>query len=724
MNSIVIAEKSTQAKNIEAAVGNRYGTVMAAQGHLLELEEPEQVNPGWTWRAWSFELLRPEGGYYKTTEPANAPDNAKRKLKAIRDALKTAERVVIATDCDVEGQVIGQELVEHFGFRGEVLRAIFNQEDKKSLIEAFKNLKPNSEYHNLYEAGEARRQADQIYNLTLTRAATKSIKPRDMKGALGIGRVKTATLGMICRREHEISDFSPVDYYQVRVRVLARDGTIQMRHDPERYGEKVKLLDKGAAERIAELAREHSGPVAVSSEQKSKSPPRLLGLPQIQALCGSRHGWPADKTLSVAQSLYETHKVLSYPRADAQYVGENAMENVPGILAGLKQIDQFATLVPGEPITRQGKAGHFCDKCLEGSSHHAIVPNVNTMDDLSDIYPRLSGDEKIVFDLVARNYLAAVSTDWLYEQTVITLDVEGIEFRAVGNVTTSGGWKHVNGAEEDDTEKDNNKGAGSGGEKDETTDLPSVLDGETVVVQESALDSKSTKPPARFNQGSIITAMKNAWKFVEDPVLREQLKESEGIGTNATRGDIVKGLFNQNQIEMRGKHLVATTAGMQIYDLLKDVAPVLVDPATSARWGLMLRAVERGEKRGPEIVTGIADAAEQLMVTLKAHRPPPADHTGTPSPKMIAAAKACARRGKHALPEDWDTDYAVCKTFLDKHMTKGPFPPSEKQVALVNKLIAEGKKAPPKGWEQDAKIVSAWLDKVFGGVKKKKGKKS
>ena len=208
-DQIVITEKSSQAKDVRAAVGSRYGAVLPAEGHLLDLCEPEDVNPAW--KRWAAVLLKPQGLY--GTKPAPGGNKAA-KLKAIREALRTAKRVWLATDCDREGQLIGQEILEHCGYRGEVLRVLFTAQDAQTIREAFGRARPNGEHARLYAAAVARRQADQIYNLSLTRTATVTVG-RGASGVVGVGRVKTPTLAIACKRELEIRDFVPGSYFEV-----------------------------------------------------------------------------------------------------------------------------------------------------------------------------------------------------------------------------------------------------------------------------------------------------------------------------------------------------------------------------------------------------------------------------------------------------------------------------------------------------------------------------
>jgi DNA topoisomerase-3 len=226
-DQIVITEKTSQAKDIRAAVGFRYGDILPAEGHLFELLEPEDVVPGW--KHWSPILLRPEGFY--GTRPAEGGNKAA-KLKAIREALRSAKRVWLATDCDREGQLIGQEILEHYGYRGQVMRVLFTAQDSQTIRDAFAGAKPNSEYASLYAAAVARRQADQIYNLSLTRTATV-VLGRGARGVIGVGRVKTPTLAIVCKRELEIRNFVPVAYFEVVATANVAGGQFRMRHAPQ-----------------------------------------------------------------------------------------------------------------------------------------------------------------------------------------------------------------------------------------------------------------------------------------------------------------------------------------------------------------------------------------------------------------------------------------------------------------------------------------------------------
>src|ERR1700747_2858588 len=249
-DQIVITEKTSQAKDVRAAIGYRYGDVLPAEGHLFDLLEPEDVVPAW--KRWSPILLRPEGLY--GTRPAEGGNKAA-KLRAIRDALRAAKRVWLATDCDREGQLIGQEILEHYKYRGQVMRVMFTAQDAQTIRDAFGRAKPNSEYARLYAAAVARRQADQIYNLSLTRTATV-ILGRGARGVIGIGRVKTATLAIVCKRELEIRNFVPVDYFEVVATANVVGGQFRMRHAPQE-----RIVRRELAEEVVNAARGLEGPL-------------------------------------------------------------------------------------------------------------------------------------------------------------------------------------------------------------------------------------------------------------------------------------------------------------------------------------------------------------------------------------------------------------------------------------------------------------------------------
>jgi DNA topoisomerase-3 len=663
-DQIVITEKSSQAKDVRGAVGARYGAILPAEGHLIDLLEPQDVVP--EWKRWSPILLKPDGLY--GTRPAVGGNKAA-KLKAIRDALRTAKRVWLATDCDREGQLIGQEILEHYNYRGEVMRVLFTAQDSQTIRDAFKEAKPNAEYSRLYAAAVARRQADQIYNLSLTRTATV-ILGQGARGVIGVGRVKTPTLAIVCKRELEIRNFVPVTYFEVVATSKVASGEFKMRYAPAE-----RILRREVAETVVDAARDFEGPLAVRVEDKRQGPPKLHDLPSLQKLCSTRFGWSAAKTLEVTQELYDGQgkKIITYPRAEVRYLPESLIADVPKIVAGLQVGQSFRDIpVPVPPVVRRGASGTFYEKGLEGASHHAVIPNANTVDTLREVWPRLSIDEKKLFDVIARAYLAALMPDFRYRQTTATLDVKGFPFKATGRQPLELGWRAAFPEWQPADEK------GDGGLL-----LPAMRDGEPARLRDPEVETKETKPPPRYSEGTLIEAMQNAWRFVDDEVLRDRLKEAKGIGTPATRAEIIGGLKKQEFLVAQGKNIVPTETGLKLFGVLKAADPALVDPGQTAQLECLLDDVVVGKQQMVGAVDAVCDVARRIIgkltqgpaaggpLLLGSAR---ANGVGTrpPTPAMKSYAESLARQKRIALPAGYDVSSATCRAFLEQHAPRKP----------------------------------------------------
>ena len=716
-DQVVITEKSSQAKDVRAAVGSRYGAVLPAEGHLLDLCEPEDVNPAW--KRWSAVLLRPDELY--GTKPASGGNKAA-KLKAIGAALRTATRVWLATDCDREGQLIGQEILEHCGYRGEVLRVLFTAQDAQTIREAFGRARPNSDHARLYAAAVARRQADQIYNLSLTRTATVTLG-RGARGVIGVGRVKTPTLAIACKRELEIRDFVPVPYFEVVATAHVEHGTFRVRHTP-----KGRILKRGNAETVVTAARNFEGPLGVRVEGKRQRPPRLHDLPSLQKLCSARFGWPASKTLEVAQELYDgaSKKILTYPRAEVRYLPESAIGDVPKIVAGLQAGRSYGTVsVPSPPVIRKGRNGSFHDKGLEGASHHAVIPNVNMIGDLGEIWPRLSGDEKKLFDAVARSYLASVMPAYRYRQTTVTLDAHGFEFRAAGRQPIEAGWRDAFPDWRPAEEK---------GEAAQV--LPGFRDKESARLRDPEIEDKETRPPPRYKEGTLIEAMQNAWRFVEDEVLRDRLKEAKGIGTPATRAEIIGGLKKQGFLTAQGQNIVPTDRGLALFEVLERADPALVDPGVTAELECLLDDVVTGRQEMMDAIDAVCDAARRIIGSLGDGALAGAAvelgmaldrENGEGRPPTAAMKKFAASIARHKSikpPAGYTKSEAICRAFLDLHATEraaqdadreptgatGSRPPSPAQVSFAEAIAREKDVAIPDEARVCTAEMSAWID--------------
>lgn len=705
MSSVVICEKPSQAQRIRSVIGDSHGRILSARGHLLRLQEPGEVKP--EWQKWTDDILVPPGGAYEFVPDEG--DGKKKLLDDIGSALKSATRVVIATDTDREGQLIGETIVRHFGFTGEVMRAWWKTEDELAFRNAFASLKSNKDYQPLYDSGLARVQVDQIFNLTLTRVATNRLRPQGWKSALGIGRVKTPTLGIVCKRELEIRNFVSRDYFEVSASVPADTGSVTFWHRPR--GE-TRLFSRELADSIRSAAASWQGPVSVASERKRALPPKPLDLTALQKLAGP-WGWSAAKALEVTQSLYETHTLVTYPRAESRYLPENIADEAPALLGGLASIDAFANIAPKEPVIRNGKSGTYSNAGLNGAPHHAIIPNINVVGEFVERYAKLNPDERRVFDAIACAWLAAVAPDHEFDETAMEITVpvggETYSFTVKGRVVVVLGWKAVFAApENDDDDCANDEG--------EDGQLPAIADGTTVAVADATVHMKKTEPAKRYTEAELPSVMQAAWKFVDDPEERERLKETNGIGTTATRATIIEGLKAQKLLEITKGRIVPTDLGLAFYEIIAAGAEELVDPGATARLEDQLNAIYRGQA---EASTVISEGIERITRLASALVEASANGQSTamnnvsrpPSLAMINAAKAKAKRDGVKLPKDAVISFDACRAFLGPMREAGKRP-SEKQIEFARKLAeANGSKLPDE-LLCDSRKLSDWIEQA------------
>jgi DNA topoisomerase III len=595
----------------------------------------------------------------------------------------------------------------------------------------FGRAKPNSEYARLYAAAVARRQADQIYNLSLTRTATV-ILGQGARRVIGVGRVKTPTLAIVCKRELEIRNFVPIAYFEIVATAKVAGGQFQMRHAPQE-----RIVRREIAEDVVNAAQGFEDALAVRVEDKRQGPPKLHDLPSLQKLCGSRFGWPASKTLEVAQELYDGQgkKIITYPRAEVRYLPHSLISDVPRIVTGLQVGQSFGAIpVPEPPVVRKGASGAFYDKGLESASHHAVIPNVNTIDKLRELWPLLSSDEKKLFDVIARAYLAALMPDFRYRQTTAILDVRGFEFRASGRQPIDLGWR----AAFPEWQPADEKG-------DEAQLLPPLRNGETAQLHDPKIENKETRPPPRYNEGTLIEAMQNAWRFVDDEVLRERLKEAKGIGTPATRAEIIGGLKKQDFLITQGKHIVPTEAGLSLFGVLKHADPALVDPGVTAQLECLLDDVVVGKQEMVSAIDAVCDVAQRIIGKLKDGAAPggppllgaavsngPAAYPPTPAMKRFA--DGLARQKGIKPPPGYKTSISICNAFLKEHAPKKAGGEASKKLdskpvspaqMLYAEKIAQGKGVViPEEAKANSAAMSQWIDSNRGAKRRERGGKT
>lgn len=653
VRSIVIAEKPSQARLYRAAVGDQYGEIVAARGHLFALVEPERLNAAW--RSWSPGLLR-RG---RETYPSDFRDTDSRKVYAvIRRAAVRAERVYVATDPDREGEGIGMDVVSQLekdlSRTFDVLRVLPLAEDPVSLRRAFAEARPGRELRPLYMAYRARTNVDHIANLSLTRTATTTLRaasaPRGV--VLSLGRVLTPTMGIVSRREREIADFVPRDHYRPWVDVEGEAGRVRLHHAPAAPAARKspdapdgdrRLYDRARAEVIARAARGWTGPIGVREVRRKQAPPPLLSLAGLQVLAQRRLNWGAVRSEAVLQRLYAQRRIVTYPRSSEVSLPEAEIARAPTLMAALVTSGVAGTPSwSGEPPVIRRARGAYSDRDLKGAAHHAIVPNVATAHDWPSILLDLDPDERALFDLIARRTLAALGPDRVYDATRLTVRIAGEGFQATGIVERSPGWREAEPPARRPAAGKEDAGPTEG-------PLPPFRDGAGVRVVDEGVQTLKTQAPPRYTEATLVTAMIEAWRLVEDPERRERLKGAEGIGTPATRSGVVENLLRRGYATLDNKKaLHATQTALDLEAALLRLAPRLLDVAATAEMELALDRVQAGDTSPLDAVDAACATAEAAVTAMIAARgtvalnPTPRDGKGRS--KRPARSRGSGRR--------------------------------------------------------------------------------
>jgi DNA topoisomerase-3 len=638
---LYLCEKPSQAGDIAAVLGNRQkrdgyydtadGVVTWCFGHLLEQLAPEDYRP--EWKSWNLDSLPicPDTWKVRPRRDAGA------QLKTIQTLLKQTTELVIATDADREGEMIAREVLDHYGYRGSVSRLWLSALDAESVKRALAKLKQGRETEALYRAALARSRADWLVGLNLTRAATTALG--NGAGVLSVGRVQTPTLALVVRRDEAIENFKPRDYFELLADITTANGhRLALRHAP---GEDDRIYDRAKAEALAAQAQGARRPLTVESERKRQAPPKLFSLLALQAAANKRWGWSADKTLNVAQALYETHKATTYPRSDCPYLPNEQEGDVPGILRHLAGVADLASAARIE--APQIRKSVFDSKKI--TAHHAIIPTTALAP-----WEAMNADEHALYLLVARHYLAALHPDHEYQHTAVALDANGVRFKATGRVPLVPGWRAVFGEEppEDEAKKDEGE--------DEGRALPPVQNGEQATVEAARVDAKRTTPPARYTEGTLLKDMAAVAKYVDDPALKARLKETSGIGTEATRASIIELLKRRAFLETKGKSILSTATGRA---LVHRLPAGLADPGETAVWEDRLEAITQNQETVDGFLAGITAKVAAQVAELR-------NAAGSAPVGEVHACPACGkplRRRKGPTGPFWGcTGYPECKT--------------------------------------------------------------
>ena len=594
--TLVLTEKPSVAKDIARVlgckrsgngciVGDKY-IVTWALGHLVTLADPEAYDD--KYKNWRMEDLPMLPGRMKLV----VIGQTSKQFKAVSSLLSSAEvsDIVIATDAGREGELVARWIIQKANCRKPMRRLWISSQTDKAIKEGFASLKPSSQYDNLYRSAQCRAEADWLVGLNVTRALTCKHNAQ-----LSAGRVQTPTLAMIVRREEDILRFRPKDYFTVRAdfgeyTALYKDGKGQAR-----------FADAAAAKEVADSVRGKRGVLSeVKKVYRFKAPPAAYDLTELQRDANKKYGYSAKQTLSLMQSLYETHKLLTYPRTDSRYITKDVAATLPERLRAIAigpYKDSANAVLRSKPIQTK-----YIVNDAKVTDHHAIIPTEQYVD-----LNKLSREERHIYDLVVRRFIAVLSAPFEYDEVQVKITVGRYNFYTKGQSIKSAGWKAVY----DSTLADDDDDA----EPDLAAQrLPALSQGAAAAVKEVRVCAGKTSPPARYTEATLLTAMENPASQVEDGRLRDALKTAGGLGTPATRADIIEKLFNSFYIERRGREIFPTSKGRQLIGI---VPPDLKSAELTAKWEQQLSLIAEGKANDRKFIEEMRGYASSLVQAVK-----------------------------------------------------------------------------------------------------------
>lgn len=583
---VCITEKPSVAKDIAAILGadiRREGFyegsgyyVTWTFGHLCTLKEPEDYTPAWKyWTLSSLPMIPPRFGIKLIDDPG-----IKKQFKVIETLISHADSVINCGDAGQEGELIQRWVMQKAGCSKPVQRLWISSLTDESIREGFKTLRPAADFDSLYHAGLSRAIGDWILGMNATRLYTQ--KYAQNRNVLSIGRVQTPTLALIVNRQAEIENFVPQDYWELKT--LYRGvvfNSVKGRYMVEAEAQKALDDIKNALLEITDIA----------TKKGREAPPRLFDLTSLQVECNKKFGFSAEETLRLIQSLYEK-KVTTYPRVDTTYLSEDIYPKVPEILRNMVPYAALAKPVLDAPRIPKSKKVFDNSKVTD---HHAIIPtNVDVR------RAALSTDEKRVYDMIAKRFIAAFYPDCEFMQTTVNATVNKVEFKATGKQIVVTGWRDVYARDNAAAEKEE--------PSDDSQTLPEFVKGETGPHEPSLL-KKATQPPKPYTEGTLLRAMETAGKLVEDEELREAMKEN-GIGRPSTRAAIIETLLKRRYIRKERKNLVATPAGIELIATIHE--ELLKSAKLTGLWENKLRRIERNEYSAATFI----DELKQMIASI------------------------------------------------------------------------------------------------------------
>lgn len=599
MKSLVIAEKPSVARDIARVLGanQKNGGVLEgkkyvvtwALGHLITLADPEEYDKKYEkWEMSTLPMMPKDMKLVVIRQTGKQFSVVKTQLFR-----KDIEEIIIATDAGREGELVARWILEKAGCHKPIKRLWISSVTDKAIKEGFVNLKDGHAYDNLYRAAVARAEADWLVGMNGTRALTCKYNAQ-----LSCGRVQTPTLAMIARREEEIRQFTPKEYYGVSVETQDVKWTWR--------DEKTKSFRTFSREKAEEIRRktETASLEVTRIEEKTKKSmaPGLYDLTTLQREANQKYGFSAKETLNIMQRLYENHKVLTYPRTDSRYIGKDIVPTIRERLkaCGIGPYRKLAGALMNKPV--QANSSFVDDKKV--SDHHAIIPTEQFVQ-----LDHMTNEERKIYDMVVRRFLAVLYPPFEYQQVTMEAKAAGETFAASGKVVKSQGWKEVyEGGDQEESEEDEEK------LKDQR--LPKMQTGQKLKVLRAALNTGKTKPPARFTEATLLAAMENPVKFMEtrDKEAVKTIGETGGLGTVATRADIIEKLFHSFMMEKKGNEIHITSKAKQLLELVPED---LKKPELTADWEMKLSQIAKGKIRQGDFLHEIRDYTCEIVDEIK-----------------------------------------------------------------------------------------------------------
>ena len=607
MKHLVIAEKPSVARDIARVLGcgkknNFYMegkdyVVTWALGHLVTLADPEEY--GEQYKTWRLDTLPMLPDRWKLV----VIRQTSKQYHAVKEQIfrKDISDIIIATDAGREGELVARWILEKAGNKKPLKRLWISSVTDKAIREGFSHLRPGKDYENLYHAAVARAEADWEVGINATRALTCKYNAQ-----LSCGRVQTPTLAMIASREEEIKKFIPKPYYGLRA--VAKGISFIWTDAKNNSG---RTFDKSRIESIYKNAAQKIRIREVKKKTKKTFSPALYDLTALQREANQRYGYSAKQTLNIMQRLYENHKVLTYPRTDSRYLTTD-------MTGTLKERLKACAVGPyRKAASRLSMHEIKADKSFVNnakvSDHHAIIPTEQFVQ-----LEHMSNEERKIYDLVVRRFLAVLSPACEYEEISLTGMIGKETFRAKGSRILKTGWREIYDADWEDLEdEDTADTSGSTGSSSLTdTTWPDVSEGTELPVTSLSITEGKTKPPAYFTEGTLIAAMENPARYMQhkDQTLARALGETGGLGTVATRADIIEKLFGSFLMEKKGAEIHITSKGKQLLSL---VPPDLKSPELTAQWELRLKSIAQGKESQNKFMAEIENYTKSLISQIK-----------------------------------------------------------------------------------------------------------